>query len=346
MSSLSPSTDSLPSAGHGGPSRALFLACFAAVYLIWGSTYLAIKLVMDTLPPFVMLGLRFVIAGAVLYALARLAGWRQPPTPATGRQLGTAAGVGVMLLAVGTGAVVWATQYLDSGLVALVVALEPVWLAVLMIFWPGVDSRPNGFTFAALALGFSGAVLLAVPPEMLGGALASEAIHLPSVLVLALGCLSWAGGSLISRRADLPESGVLSSSVQMLSGGSVLVLYGLARGEAAAFDPAAVSWTSILAFAYLVVFGSLVAFSAFTWLMRNVNPTLVATHTYVNPVVAIFLGWWLVDETVGPRTLAAAGLILASVVLLTTLESRRGRRRREPAAEPLATTTGEPVECH
>lgn len=315
-----------PNTTRPGDSRWLFFAAFAAVYLVWGSTYLAIKLVMDTLPPFIMLGLRFVIAGVVLWAFTRLAG--RPAVAATGRQLWSAAGVGVMLLAFGTGAVVWATQYLDSGLVALIVAMEPLWLAVLMMLWPGVDARPNRFTFAALGLGFAGAVVLAVPPDLLGSALAAETVHLPSVLVLSFGCLSWAGGSLVSRRADLPSSGHLSSAVQMFSGGVVLMAYGFLRGEASAFDPEAVSLQSILAFAYLVIFGSLVAFSAFTWLMRNVTPTLVATHTYVNPVVAIALGWWIADETVGPRTLVAATLILASVVLLTSLEAQRSKRAK------------------
>ncbi|MCG8457777.1 MAG: EamA family transporter, partial [Holophagales bacterium] len=338
-------TPTAASSSQGLPHLPLLLA-FTAIYVIWGSTYLAIKLVMDTLPPFIMVGLRFVLAGVVLLASAGLRGGSRP----TARQLGTATGVGVMLLACGTGAVVWATQYLDSGLVALIVCFEPLWLAILMMAWPGIDARPDRGTFAALGLGLAGAVILVAPADTLGSVLGSESLHLPSILVVTFGCLSWAGGSLISRRADLPLYGPTSAGVQMLAGGLVLMAFGLGRGEWAAFDPANVSWTSVLAFLYLVIFGSLVAFSAFTWLMRNVNPTLVATHTYVNPAVAIFLGWWLADETIGPRTLTAAALILASVVMLTTLESRRSRRRKRDGAtgpsesrdaqEPPPTTDG------
>lgn len=301
------------------------IAAFAAVYIIWGSTYLAIRLLMDTLPGFSMVGLRFFVAGAVLIGWAY---WRRHPAPSR-QQVRTASWIGVMLLFGGTGAVVWATQYLESGLVALLIAMEPLWLALLIMAWPGMGSRPGLGTWLALGIGFAGAALLAAPTDVLG----SDAIHLPSVLMLAFGCLSWAAGSLISRRVSLPRSAVTSSGIQMLAGGAALLVFGVLYGEWNGFDPAAVSSTSIVAFLYLVVFGSIIAFSAYAWLILEVEPTLVSTHTYVNPVVAIFLGWWIADEAVGPRTLVAAALILVSVVLMTTLEAKEGRRRKAEAVD-------------
>ncbi len=308
------------------PSRTLQLvAAFAAVYLIWGSTYLAIRLLMETLPGFTMVGLRFFVAGGLLIAWAVFRGAQRPSR----RQIVTAGWIGIMLLCVGTGAVVWATQYLDSGLVALLVAMEPLWLAMLIMVLPGMGLRPTAGTWAALALGFGGAVLLAAPTDVLG----SEAIHLPSVLVLAVGCLSWAAGSLLSRRVSLPKSMSMSSGIQMLVGGAALIVVGFGYGEWSAIDPAGVSNRSILAFLYLVVFGSIIAFSAYAWLILQVNPTLVSTHTYVNPVVAIYLGWLIAGESVGPRTLAAAALILTSVVIMTSIEARQNRKRRRVEAE-------------
>ena len=313
------------------PSPMMLIAAFAAVYIIWGSTYLAIRLVMDTLPPFGMIGLRFAIAGLLMLAWAGVRGAVKP----SGKQLAWASLIGLMLPFGGTGAVVWATQYLDSGLVALLVAMEPLWMAVLMMMWPGVDARPSLTTWAALGLGFAGAALLAAPGNVLG----ATGVHLPSLFVLMFGCLSWAAGSLVARNVELPSSQVVNSGFQMLVGGVALTIWGLGAGELAAFEPAAVTWTSVGAFLYLIVFGSIIAFSAYTWLIQNVSPTLVSTHTYVNPVVAIFLGWLIVDEVVGPRMLVAAGLILGSVVLMTLSEARDRRKRAsrisevEPAAE-------------
>lgn len=305
------------------PSPAKILAAFFAIYVIWGSTYLAIRFLMDTLPAFSMVGLRFILAGILLGAVALSRGAPRP----TFVQARGAAFVGVMLLFGGTGAVVWAIQYLDSGLVALIVAMEPLWLAILMILWPGVDRRPGWRTVLALAVGFAGAAILAAPGDVLAG----ERVHLPSLLVLTGGSLSWAGGSLISRNLEMPASPSVTSAIQMSAGGLALVVAGSASGEWRGFDVGAVSAISIIAFLYLVVFGSIVAFSAYSWLIRTVNPPLVATHTYVNPAVALFLGWWLAEEAIGERTLLAAALILASVVWMTTTEARHARRRRREA---------------
>ncbi|MEL7059623.1 MAG: EamA family transporter [Acidobacteriota bacterium] len=295
--------------------RALhLLAAFAAVYVIWGSTYLAIRLLVDTLPGFIMVGLRFLIAGLLLAAYAAVRGARMPSV----RELRSTAVIGLMLLFCGTGAVVWSADYLPSGLMALLVAMEPMWIALML--WIG-GRRPTASTVAALGLGFLGAAVLAAPGDVLAGA----AIHLPSVAVINFGCLSWAAGSLYARRAELPSSPVVNSAAQMIFGGLGLLAFGLARGELSGFEIEAVSATSFLAFLYLIVFGSLIAFSAYAWLIRTVDPTLVSTHTFVNPVVAVFLGWWIADEVVGPRTLVAAAAIVLSVILLTMQEARRRR---------------------
>ena len=302
--------------------KAMKIAAFAAIYFVWGSTYIAIRLVAETMPAFIMIGMRFFLAGLVLYAWARLRGL---PSPRPG-QWRAASLSGVIMLCGGTGGVVWGVQYLDSGLVALLVGTEPLWLALLMWIWPG-GRRPSLGTFGALALGFCGAALLAAPSGH------GETAGLVPVLVVLAACIAWGVGALYSRDADLPASPVWVAAIQMLAGGVVMIGFGLGVGEWRGFDPQAVSATSLLAFAYLVVFGSLVAFSAFSWLIRTVEPTLVATHTYVNPVVAVFLGWLIADEPVGPRTIAASVLIVGAVVLITTSSLKRAKKP-EPVRDP------------
>lgn len=292
------------------------MAAFAAIYFVWGSTYLAIQLVAETLPAFIMIGMRFFLAGLVLYVFARLRGLPRP-TLAHWRSASLS---GILLLCLGTGGVVWGVKHLDSGLVALLVSTEPLWLALLIWIWPG-GRRPTLGTFGALALGFCGAALLAAPAG-------DNPVRMAPLLAVLVACVAWAFGSLYSRDADLPASPVLASAIQMLAGGAGLIAFGLAIGEAHRFDPQTVSATSLLAFIYLVVFGSLVAFSAFSWLIRTTDPTLVMTHTYVNPVVAVFLGWLIAGEAVGPRTVVASVLIVGAVILLTTSSLRR---EREPA---------------
>ena len=305
------------------------IVAFAAVYIIWGSTYLAIRLLIDTLPGFSMVGLRFFIAGAILYGFAR---WRGEAAPSRAQWRNTSV-IGIMLLFVGTGAVVWATYRIDSGLAALMVGMEPLWMALLLWLWPFGTTpgrRPDARTLGALLVGFLGAAILAAP----GTDLQTGETRLLPLLVISLGCISWAAGSLWSRQADLPPSQWINTSCQMLSGGLALVVYGTAIGEWNQFQLQNVSWTSFMAFLYLVVFGSLVAFSAYSWLIRTTEPTLVATHAYVNPVVAVFLGWLIANEPVGPRTLVASALIVGSVVLLTSSEKRAAKKRATKTSTP------------
>ncbi len=305
------------------------LAAFAAIYLVWGSTYLAIALLAETLPAFSMVGLRFFVAGLALYLWARAGGAARPEP----RHWRSGAVSGGLLLFVGTGGVVWSIGFLDSGLVALLVGTMPLWMALLMWLWPG-GRRPSAAELAALAVGFCGAAVLAAPS-------AGGTVHLGATLVALVACAGWAVGSLYSRGAELPASPAVTTGIQMLTGGGLLLAGGVAAGEWRGFEPQAVSATSLVAFAYLVVFGSLGAFTAYSWLIRNTDPTLVATHAYVNPVVAVFLGWWLAGESVGPRTLLATALIVGSVVLVTASSARRRKlEARAPEPERLSLPRG------
>ena len=291
------------------PRRARVVAAFAAVYLIWGSTYLAIRVAIDTVPPFVMAGIRFTIAGLVLLAWSRSRG---APAPTRRNWLGALV-LGVLLLTTGNGAVVWTEQRVPSGLTALLVATVPVWTVI--VEWLGAGrERPRGRTVLGLLVGMLGVGLLVAPGEVAGG----SRVDPVGALVLMGGSISWAIGSVYSRRAGLPSSPQLATAMEMLCGGAGLLLVGLVSGELAAFHPSAVTLRSALAVLYLIVFGSLIAFSAFVWLLGVSTPARVSTYAYVNPVVAVLLGWALAGEPLTVRTLAAAAVIVAGVVLITS----------------------------
>lgn len=294
------------------PPRALVIAAFAVIYLVWGSTYLAIRVAIETLPPFFMAGTRFLIAGGLLYAWSRVRG-----APAPGRrQWAAAAALGSLFLLFGNGGVVWAEQRVPSGLAAVLVALLPIWTAVIEWIRPR-GRRPGVVTVVGLLTGFAGVALLFAPS---GGA----ATHVDPIggAVLIMASLSWAIASVLSKGMPLPASGTQSSGMQMLAGGVMLMAAALATGEAGAVNLATVSPRSGAALLYLIVFGSLLGFSAFTWLLQVASPARVATYAYVNPIVAVFLGWLLLGEPVGARDLIAGGIIVAGVVLITTMKRR------------------------
>ncbi len=305
--------------------RTVRIGAFAAVYVIWGSTYLGMRMLAETRLGLSMLGIRFFVAGLILFLWAR---WRGAPWPEP-RQWRAGITSGLLMLAGGAGGVMVALRNLESGLVALLVGMVPLWIAVLLWLWPGQGDRPSLKTFFALLIGFGGVAILAAPGDVLGG----EPIYLPAVLVTVLACLSWAVGSLYSRTAPLPSSPHMVSGVQMLAGGVLLALWGIGDGDWQRFAPQAITPVSAWALLYLIVFGSLIAFSAYSWLIRTTEPTLVATYAYVNPVVAVFLGWLLADESFGPRTLIAAALIVGSVILLTTAGAGQERRPRRADAD-------------
>lgn len=305
------------------PTVPKMVAAFAAVYVIWGSTYLAIRFAIETLPPLSMAGVRFLLAGTLMYAFLRLRGEAAP----TLGQWRPAAVVGGLLLMGGNGGVVLAERTVPSGVVALLVAMVPIWM-VLVDWLRRGGIRPALRTLIGLVVGFGGMVLLVGPGALAGG----DPVDPFGALLVVLGSMSWAVGSIYARGAALPKSPFLATAMEMLCGGALLLGAGVLRGELHGVDVAAFSTTSVLAFAYLVVFGSLVGFTAYIWLLGVTTPARVSTYAYVNPLVAVFLGWALAGEPVSMRILLAAAVIIAAVAVITL-------GRRTPAA-PGALATG------
>lgn len=311
----------------------LVVAAFAAVYLVWGSTYFAIRIGLRSMPPLLMAGSRFLVAGSIL------AGWslaRGASIPTRG-QWGRAAVAGFLMLVAGNGCVTWAEQTVPSGIAALLVASEPSWL--VLIAWGFFGGRRPGLrTSLGLATGLLGVGLL-VAPE--GGA-AGGASMMAGALAILFAAITWAVGSLYLRTADLPDSAPLSAGMQMLTAGATLAALGTLKGEAAGFDPSAIAAPSLLAWLYLIVFGSLVAFSAYGYLITATTPARLSTYAYVNPVVAVLLGSLIGGEAIAPLGWAAMVVIVASVALVTTgdtepeVEVEPAAERREPLPVALA----------
>jgi len=291
------------------PPRWRVVTAFAAVYLIWGSTYLAIRIAVETMPPFLMAGVRFLIAGAILYVWTR---WRGTPSP-TPSHWRAATIVGGLLLLGGNGGVVWAAQHVPSGLTALLIATVPLWMALLNWLRPG-GGKPSNGAIAGLLLGFIGIMLLIGPDKLVSG----QQVDSLGAVVLIIAALSWAAGSLYSRQAQLPASPLLATAMEMLAGGALLLIAGLLFGEWTRFELSAPSLRSWLALSYLIFFGALIGFTAYIWLLRVTTPAQASTYAYVNPVVAIFLGWAIAGEPLTGRTLLAAAIIVAAVVVITT----------------------------
>jgi drug/metabolite transporter (DMT)-like permease len=295
--------------------RTKLLAAFAAVYVIWGSTYLAIRFTVETIPPFLMAGVRFVVAGGVLYAFMR---WRGTAKP-TRVEWGAAAVVGAFLLLGGNGAVVWAALRVPSGLIALIVATEPLW--VVLVDWarPG-GAPPRAGEALGLGLGFAGVAVLVVPAELIGGAFE---IDLFGAALVVFAALSWAVGSVYSRHAPLHESRLLATAMKMLTGGALLLIAGTVSGEWPAVAWSAISLKSLLALIYLIVFGALIGFTAYVWLLGNTSLARASTYAYVNPVIAVLLGWLLAAEPMTPRIGFASAVIVASVVIVVRSRARK-----------------------
>ncbi len=294
-------------------TRVKLIAAFGAVYLIWGSTFLAIRYAIETMPPLLMAGVRFIVAGAMLFAWAAI---RERARPTRAHWIGTAI-VGGLLLTGGNGAVSWSEQFVPSGLAALVVANTPLWMVLFEWARPGGD-RPTAPVLGGIALGFIGLVLLVGPGDLLG----RTAVDPASAIVLLCGTLAWAAGSIYSRSLDLPRSPRMSTGMQMLAGGALLIILGLLTGEGPRVDVGAISLKSALALAYLVFFGAIIGFTAYIWLLTVSTAARVSTYAYVNPVVALILGWALADEPLTGRTILAAGVILSGVAVITFAKSR------------------------
>ena len=296
------------------PSRVLIVLAFAAVYVIWGSTYLGIRLAIETLPPFLMAATRFMTAGAILFAWAVFNGQKVRPSLA---EWPKAFIIGGLLLLCGNGSVTWAEKYIASGLAALLVATEPLWVVILN--WGLTHRRPNWKVLLGVLIGLAGVSLLV--SDGLGQAThgpQESRLSLIGAAVVILAGFAWAAGSVYSNRRPIRATTSMASGMQMLAGGSLLLLLALVAGDFKRLNLDNASWVSIGAFSYLTLFGSLVAFTAYSWLLNNVSTARAATYAYVNPVVAVLLGWLIANEPLTPKMMIAAAIIVGSVVLITT----------------------------
>ncbi len=308
------------------PTWRLVLA-FAAVYIIWGSTYLGIRIAIETMPPFLMAGARFLISGVLLYTLTAAQG---APRPTRTNWKATAI-IGGLLLMGGNGLVTFAEQRVVSGLAALLVAMTPFWMVVLNWLRPG-GTRPSLPIAIGLLVGLVGIAVLVSSGESAAGP--NVPVDLVGVGIIMFATFCWANGSLYARRAPLPASSLQGTGMEMLAGGTLLVLAGTLTGEWARLDLSKISLSSWLAFVYLVTFGSIIAYSAYTWLLGVTTPARAATYAYVNPVVAVFLGWALANEPLTVRTLIAAAVIIGAVVIINTYRDKKAAPPEVEAVVP------------
>ena len=289
--------------------RTRILLAFGAVYFLWGSTYLAIKYAVASIAPFVLGATRFVIAGVALYAFAR---WRGQPAP-NRMEWRNAAITGVLMLAFGNGAVIWSEQTVPSGIVAIIVATVPLWMVLLDWLRPrGV--RPKRTMFVGLTLGLIGIAVLV-------GSGARGHVPIMGALVLMLGSISWAIGSILTRHTERPRSAFVYSALQMLAASAAFAIMAVAFGELRGFTLDRVTMGAVAGWVYLIIFGSLIGYTAYIYLLGNVSAAKAATYAYVNPVIAVFLGWAVAKEPIGARTLVAAAVILAGVAIITATQS-------------------------
>jgi len=313
------------------PKKSRVIIAFAALYLIWGSTFLGIRFAIETIPPFLMAGARFVLAGAIMYAI----GWWQGISKSSWANWRTSLIIGACLLLAGNGGVTISEQYIDSGLAALIVAIVPIYI-VLLAWGTGMAARPIPFVWLGLVGGFIGVGIL------LGPALrfSSNGGRHPAVgmSILLISSFVWSVGSLYSRTAKHAASPFLTAAQQMICGGLLLLLAGAATGELRRLHPGSISILSLASFAYLVIIGAVVGYTAYIWLLRHCDPAKVATYAYVNPIVAVLLGAAFAGETLNMRTIIAASLIIGSVALVITAQQMKAR------AEQAISATMEPAD--
>jgi drug/metabolite transporter (DMT)-like permease len=296
-------------ASAGRPAAWKTLLAFAIIYLVWGSTFLAIRIGVAEVPPFLFAAMRFLAAGLAMYVWLTCRGQRQP----SARQWASASILAVLIFVGDYGMVFWAEQRVPSGLTAVMLATIPAFMALSEIFFLRTQKLTRRLA-AALLIGMGGVAVLTSRSLNLGGVPVDRA----GAVALLIGAVSWSIGSALSRKLALPESKAMSSGVQMLTGGVFLALIALARGEFHGFHPANVSRTVWIALAYLIVAGSLVAFTAYVWLLHHESPTKVGTYAYVNPVVAVVLGYFAAGEPLGLRTVVGTAFVLVSVLVITT----------------------------
>jgi len=303
------------------PSRAKIVAAFGAIYVLWGATFLAIRIAIQTIPPFWMAGTRFLLAGSILYAVMKKRG----APPPNGRHWLSAAIVGALMLVGGNGSVVWAEQRVSSGLAATLLATIPLWMVLLDSLRRG-GRKLTVRVASGLGIGLAGVGILAGPAQLWG----SSRVDLLGAGVLIFSAFCWASGSLYSRSADLPPSPFMAAAMEMLVGGAMLIVLGILV-EGGHLSWRTVSAPSVAGLVYLVAFGSLVGFTAYIWLLGVVSVSRVATYAYVNPVVAVILGCAIADEPISARGLLATGTIVAAVALILSPapEQEGGKRDSE-----------------
>lgn len=285
------------------PSKARVFAAYAAVYIIWGSTYLAIRYAIETIPPFMMMGARSILAGSVLFVWSRKSGTRVSREEWLPLVI-----VAILFFVLGHGLLAWAQKSVASGLAAVLIASDPLWIAVIESL-AIKEFRLRGRQILGLMIGFAGIVLLFAPDQ-------SVKINTTAAAIILLSAISWSVGAVYSRVAKLPKSATMAAGIELILGGFFLLLVTFLLGEFKHFHPSAVSLRSFLALIYLVVFGSIVTFTAYVWLLGVTSATRVATHTYVNPVIAVLLGWSLAGEQFTLMMLIASAIIVFSVYLV------------------------------
>jgi drug/metabolite transporter (DMT)-like permease len=293
------------------PRKILVVSAFAALYLIWGSTYLGILFAIQSIPPFLMAGARFLFAGLIMFAIARTQG----PLRSTSAEWRTSLIVGACLLLGGNGGVTLSEKFIESGLASLIVATVPIYITLLGWFF-GMTPRPAPIVWLGLAGGFLGVAMLIGPALRFSGSSHSAV----GMSILLLSSFIWSAGSLYSRTVKHSASPFLAVAQQMFCGGVLLMLVGLFVGEPRNFHPSNITTLSLGSFAYLVLIGAIVGYTAYFWLLRHCDPAKVATYAYVNPIVAVLLGALFAHETISLRTLLAAALIIGSVALIITVQ--------------------------
>ena len=294
-----------------------------ALYTVWGSTYLAIRFAVETIPPFFMAGTRFLISGAILFIWRRAAGDAMP----TKRQWRSTAIVGIFLLLGGNGLVSFAEQYVPSGITALIIGSMPMWLVMIEAMRPG-GVKPTLLAILGLLIGFGGIFLLIGPAELTG---AGHTLNPLGVGTLLAAAFLWSIGSIYSRNADMPQSSLMATGAEMLTGSLAIFLVSGLTGEWRGLNLADVTTSSWLGLLYLIAIGSLIGFVSYIWLLKNAPVSLVATYAYVNPLVAVFLGAWLADEALNARILVAGLVIIGSVVLINQTKSKPRVSKRKKA---------------
>lgn len=286
--------------------RLLILAAFASIYIIWGATYLAVKVAVQSIPPFLMAATRFAIAGGLLFSLARII-WRRPLPNAL--QIRNAAIAGILFLGVGTGGVAWALQYVDSGITALIISAQP--LLTMLLVWVMLKQRPVASSYLGIAFGMLGMYLLVSQDYV-----TSKENSWLGIVAIACSMCAWGYSSVFIKKARMPEGQAQNASIQMIFGSLFLLLLSFVMGDVFTFDISEVQTASLWSLLFLIFFGSIIAFSSFNYLLARISPEKVATSTYVNPIVAMLLGWWLGGELITGQSVVAALIMLTGVLFI------------------------------